>query len=206
MSERAVFPCYVYYRDGRELLVYSQEHADTRAPGWSPDPNGPWDDGLEGRVPWRPHGGPFHPHPITDLAALHELGHSAYAMRHVVLHGTARFAGEAFLLTYAPETRWGEIVLRFTPDEATLLDDGAIKLFGVSEEVGVDPIKNVPPHYWGAISPDSPTFLDLRTGRHFITGDARRNYMRARTTGDIAGLASPEQVRNLVRESSPSHR
>jgi hypothetical protein len=91
------FPAWYYYRDGRALVVKSQEELDALKPGWSDSPVGPWGDGFEGETPWEPAKGPFaqdttnqrYSYPPSEPDGI-------YAVQPVCCNGWARNEGEVF--------------------------------------------------------------------------------------------------------------
>ena len=91
------FPYYRFYRDGRELMVKSQEELDALEPGWADSPAGPWDDGFDGEPPWKPRQGPFAPDTTNQHAGYPPSGaEGIYAAQPLCCNGWARNVGEVF--------------------------------------------------------------------------------------------------------------
>jgi len=92
------FPCDRYYRDGRQVVVHSQEELDALAPGSAANRAGPWDDGFNGEPPWEPGKGPF---AIDHMSEHHgpyppSGSEGLYAAQPVCCNGWARDVGEVF--------------------------------------------------------------------------------------------------------------
>jgi hypothetical protein len=109
------FPCHRYYRDGRQVVVHSQQELDALAPGSAANRAGPWDDGFDGEPPWEPSQGPFAPDTESQrYDAPPDARDGLYATRPVICNGWARDVGEVFR--------------RASPfEEETLLLQGAVR-------------------------------------------------------------------------------
>jgi hypothetical protein len=96
MYER--FPSWCYYRDGRSVIVASQQELDALEPGWATSPVGPWDDGFDGEPPWKPGKGPFAPDYTSQQYGSYPPSGSEwiYAAQPVCCNGWARNEGEVF--------------------------------------------------------------------------------------------------------------
>jgi hypothetical protein len=92
------FPAWRYYRDGRAVIVKSQEELDALEPGWADSSVGPWADGFQGEPPWKPGKGPFAPDYMSEHHGAYppSVPEGIYAAQPVCCNGWARNEGEVF--------------------------------------------------------------------------------------------------------------